>query len=1043
MNLFHHMRRRALVLPVLGLMLAASTMVVSGSDPDPMATLGDLDAYTVTVDRHGLFELQAEGHDFLALTELEDGSFEAALALTREGRDALVARDVAPALVRLDNGLSVAQDADRILQEGGYTVYRPYDGEGNIEWEIRQLAADNPGHVKLVEIGRTHQDRPILALKVTADANETPDGSRPATFYNALQHAREWIAIETNRRLARYFIEGFGEDEMITDLLGEIELWFVIVANPDGYELTFTEGRRLWRKNVADNNGNGTFDADADGVDPNRNFNGHWGYDNQGSSPNMGSETYRGPAPNSEPMTQATVNLLQSVEFSFLINYHSAAELLLYPEGWQDKTETADHTIFTSLAGDRANPAVEGFAPMLSSGLYITNGETCDYAHAAHDVLCYTPELSTPPGGGNGFLYPDDEALIQEEFLRNLPFALDIALSTADPTEPDSHLGNTIEPMYVDDFAVSYGDPQPVQATIMRKLGDAEIVWRIGDGPEMRGPTAEWEGGERYGASGDVYYRRVRGTVQGATPGDEVTVWFEADGESTEPFTYTLHSDSGANILVLAQEDYTGVAPEYPSKDGPAYLDYYTDPLTVAEYAYDVYDVDAHGRVAPSPLGVLGHYELVIWYSGDDEHPMAVERAENQVDTLALDMMLTVRDHMNEGGKLWWTGKHLGLPYWLGRRYDPAGEGICGEDGVFCEGLQNDFLQYYLGAFNSSAGPALGEDVTVVGTGAPFEGVTFTFGDPGAGNQDASRLFGVTSDSMPVEQFPHFASAGVSAIDHPGMRPHTGDSWLYSGEVAYEFQRAMRTVDVPADGETTLNLWVNRLTRSPFDAFFIETAPVVTDTATITPTWTTLPDVNGHTSQEAALSCWSPRWFGLSPQFAHYMTPTVDAEDEPACEPVGTTGEWHAATGSSNGWEEWTIDLSGYAGQSIYLSMSHFSSAQAFPGVFVDDVSLSTGESTSFEGGDLGGWEMSGLPVDGEEHEDDWYVAGEEVYPESNGPIVTTEDSIIFGFGFEGIEGPEQRMDVLMRILDYFGIEAVPPAVDEPIIYLPLARKNG
>ncbi len=1040
MNQPFHWRRRALIVPVLSVIFSASAMVVNGSDPDPVATIGVVDAYTVQVDRQGLFELQAQGHDVLSLSELEDGRFEVALALTRAGRARLMDRNIPAQLYRLDNGLSVVQAADKILQEGGYTVYRPYDGEGDIEAEIRQLAADNPGHVKLVEIGRTRQDRPILALKVTADANETPDGARPATFYNSLQHAREWIAIETNRRLARHFIESFGEDEDITSLLNEIELWFVIVANPDGYQYTFSEGGRMWRKNMADNDGDGLFNPDVDGVDPNRNFDGHWGYDNQGSSPNMGSETYRGSGPNSEPMTQATVNLLQSVEFSFLINYHSAAELLLYPEGWQDKTKTADHTIFTSLTGDRANPAVEGFAPMLSSGLYITNGETCDYAHAKHDVLCYTPELSTPPEGGNAFLFPDDEALIQEEFLRNLPFAMDIALSTANPTEPDSHLGNAIEPMYVDDFSVSYGDPQPVQATVMRKLGDAEIVWQIDGGPEMRGPTAEWDGGERYGESGDVYYRRVRGTVEGAERGDEVTVWFEAGDESTEPFTYTLESDSGANILVLAQEDYTGISPEYEAKDGPKYLDYYTDPLRVAEYGYDVYDVDAHDRMAPSSLGVLSHYEFVIWYSGDDQHPMAVERAENQVDSLALDMMLAVRDHLNEGGKLWWTGKHLGLPYWLGRRYDPAGDATCGDPGVFCEGLQNDFLQYYLGAINSSAGPALTEEVSVIGTGAPFEGIDLTFGAPGAENQDASRLFGVTSDSMPVEAFPHFASAGVSVIDHPGKHPHTGTSWLYSGETFYEYQRAMRTVDLNEVDDANLTFWVNRQTRSPFDAFFVEAAPVVSDTAVITPTWTTLPDINGHSSQEAALSCWSPRWYELSEQFKHYMTPTVDAEGDPACDPVGTTGEWHAATGGSNGWEEWSIDLSAYAGQEIQLSMTHFSSVQAFPGVFLDDVSLSTGESTSFEDGDLGGWTMSGLPVDGEPHENDWFIAGGEAYPDSNGPIVTTEDSIIFGFGFEGIADGDQRMDVLMRILDYFGIEAVPPVIDEPIIYLPIAR---
>ena len=67
------------------------------------------------------------------------------------------------------------------------------------------------------------------------------------------------------------------------------------LANPDGYQYTF-DHERLWRKNLRDNNGDGQIAA-GDGVDPNRNFDEHWDYDNEGSSTNPSSDTYRGPAP--------------------------------------------------------------------------------------------------------------------------------------------------------------------------------------------------------------------------------------------------------------------------------------------------------------------------------------------------------------------------------------------------------------------------------------------------------------------------------------------------------------------------------------------------------------------------------------------------------------------------------------------------------------------------------------------------------------------------------------------------------------------------
>ena len=87
------------------------------------------------------------------------------------------------------------------------------------------------------------------------------------------------------RRLLDHVLTGYGTDPEITRLVNTNELWFIPVANPDGYDFTFTPGRRLWRKNLRDNNGDGRVTG-ADGVDLNRNYPTRWGYDNEGSSPN-------------------------------------------------------------------------------------------------------------------------------------------------------------------------------------------------------------------------------------------------------------------------------------------------------------------------------------------------------------------------------------------------------------------------------------------------------------------------------------------------------------------------------------------------------------------------------------------------------------------------------------------------------------------------------------------------------------------------------------------------------------------------------------
>jgi hypothetical protein len=100
-------------------------------------------------------------------------------------------------------------------------------------------------------------------------------------------------------------------------------------------------------------------------------------------------------------------------------------------------------------------------------------------------------------------------------------------------------------------------------------------------------------------------------------------------------------------------------------------------------------------------------------------------------------------------------------------------------------------------------------------------------------------------------------------------------------------------------------------------------------------------------------------WRNPHPQLDHYQTQSGPS----ACTPTGTTGAWHAASGSSGGWQRWQVDLSSLAGQQVEVSISYASdwSFQGL-GVFVDDIEVSTGEGTTpFEAG-LDGWSIPGAP---------------------------------------------------------------------------------
>ncbi len=1030
---------KMLVVSIVSVVVTALASVVpAGGDPGAAPGRSDaggpLDAYTAVVSADQLARLVELGFDLHEQEQSVGDEVEVQLIVDKAQAADLRAQGFTLRLTRVKGGKTVRQFA-AAQAAGGFQVWRSFDEAGGIRDQMYAAARRNPQIAKLVRIGTSIQGREILALKLTQGARDVPDGSRPAVLYSSTQHAREWISTEVNRRLMNHYIDRWrAKDSAVRNLLATTELWFVLVANPDGYQYTF-DSERLWRKNLRDNNGDGQITV-GDGVDPNRNFPNHWGYDNEGSSPIESSETYRGTAPMSEPETVAMVGLFDRVAPEFQVNWHSAGQWILYAEGWQIATPTADDPIYYALSGNLDDPAVEDFHPGLSSDvLYVTNGETTDYAHSQHGTLAWTPELSEGCDGC-GFVFPDDDQLVQEEFLRNLPFADSVARSATDPDDPKTVTGISTKPFYIDSddayksgipgvqlsFTKSYGDAQPVAVLAKRSLGAVSVKYRINGGPVQTAPTSEWDGGSTY-TPASTHYHQMRGTVTGTDPGDSVEVWFEGGGETSASFTYEAVSESGNRVLVVAAEDYTGASP--PQDPGPHYVDYYLDALAANGESADVYDVDANGRVAPDALGVLSHYDAAIWYTGDDIVTRTAGRGPGNADRLAMDQILEMRAFMNEGGKVLYTGNWAGEQYTgnVGTQlYDPQGEIACnplppGTDPRRCLALRgsgdgtNDVLQYYFGGDLAVLGDGLddkGHAFDIVGTDDPFTGLEAGLNKgTGAKNQDSTSSFISTSGILPVEDFKQFESWPAARWDKPGgpFDPHTGTQYVYSQIADVSYKRLTREIDVPAGGGS-LTFWTSYDTEAAWDHLFVEARTPGQDD------WTTLPDANGHTTTATGDSC-AEGWVELHPHLAHYQT----WDGESACTPTGTTGAWNAASGNSNGWKQWSVDLSEWAGGTVEVSIAYASDwAVQNLGVFVDDVVLPDGTSTSFETG-LDGWTFTGPPEGSAPNSNNFIRTDASGFPVGN--AIATPRSLLLGFGIEGVSSAAERNEVMGRALDH------------------------
>jgi len=737
--------------------------------------------------------------------------------------------------------------------------------------------------------------------------------------------------------------------------------------------------------------------------------------------------------------------LINGIKPKLQSNLHSYGPLILFPQGWLVGAPDADNPIYTALGGTDANPAIPGFDPGLSAEeLYVTNGETTDYADRHAGTISFTPELEEGCTGC-GFVFPDNEALVQQEFEKALPFHLSLARSADNPGKPDTSTGMTVKPFYLSQdevdtenralsmfdfrFKESFGDPQDVRVLAKRSLGRVTLKYRINGGRTHSASTSEWKEGNTYGVGNANYYRVMRGFVRGTDPGDSVEVWFEGGHKKSDSFTYKAVSESGNRTLLLSAEDYTGLSPaQDPS--GPHYLDYYKQALDDNGVAYDVYDVDAHDRTAPDALGVLSHYDAVLWYTGDDLVVREQDQAGGTSSRLALQELYAIRDFMNEGGRVGYTGKNAGSADTtsVAQYYDPFENRDCAVTATtvapYCRPLfgsgdgVNDVLEYWLGAglVNVGAGANFDADgnflnaFDVQGVDNPFTGLSWGFNGPdSAGNQDGNlgpNSYITTSGLMPASEYPQFNSWVSARYDRPGgpFDPHTGEYYVHSQIADVSYKRLMRTADVPAGGGT-LTFWTSYNTEPNWDFMFVEAHTVGQDD------WTTLPDQNGHTSNNTGDSC-PEGWDELHPWLDRYQTVNADG----TCSPSGTSGTWNAASGSSGGWQQWSINLNQYAGKQIEISISYASdwSTQGL-GVFLDDVNL-LGQQTSFETG-FDGWNVPGPPEGSAPNANDFERITGAGFPE--GAAVSTDDSVIEGYGIEGITGQAARAQVVGRTMQY------------------------
>ncbi len=269
-----------------GLGSASGAAAPPGKDP--------LDAYTATVEPDAVAGLAAQGYDVSDQTPA-GAKTKVGLVLDKAQAKKLRGQGVDLALTRVKGGQTVRQFA-AAQAAGGYTVWRSYDEPGGIRDQMYAVARANPQIAKLVK-ARHHAPGP-RDPRDQAHPGRPRAGGRLAPGGPLQRHP-------ARPRVDRHRGQPPADDLLRRPLERQRPLGPQAPAVHRALVHAGAQPRRLpvhvrHRAAVAEEPARQQRRRPdhqvGDGVDPNRNFPSHWGYDNEGSSPIPSSDTYRGPS---------------------------------------------------------------------------------------------------------------------------------------------------------------------------------------------------------------------------------------------------------------------------------------------------------------------------------------------------------------------------------------------------------------------------------------------------------------------------------------------------------------------------------------------------------------------------------------------------------------------------------------------------------------------------------------------------------------------------------------------------------------------------
>lgn len=256
---------------------------------------------------------------------------------------------------------------------------------------------------KVRVIGKTYFKRKIFAVERILNKNFA------TAILVAGVHARENIATDVVCKMI---------DDGLFDEITDFNLSFVLMANPDGVELSkngILSVPKKYQKYVLKINNNSydfrLWKANGMGVDINNNFDARFGTNIHSHEPS--SSGFAGKQAESENETKAIVNYLKNINPFFVISYHTKGEEIYY-NFFQDEHELVRDKLIAERFAKSTGYVIKNPEKTSSGGLK-------DYVVSKFKIPSLTIEL-----GNDELVHPIGTKNLEDLFLPNKFIAKDL-----------------------------------------------------------------------------------------------------------------------------------------------------------------------------------------------------------------------------------------------------------------------------------------------------------------------------------------------------------------------------------------------------------------------------------------------------------------------------------------------------------------------------------------------------------------------------------------------------------------------------------------